>query len=106
MLKKMVARAGFGLVAGVALEHVIALVTSVALNLGYYSPCLVSLPERVGGEINAVLWQMGASALLCAVIRAVSVFLGMHNWRARTRWLAFGMPVVVCLLAIVLLYLL
>ena len=106
MLKKMVARAGFGLEAGVALEHVIALVTSVALNLGYYSPCLVSLPERVGGEINAVLWQMGASALLCAVIGAASVFLGMRNWRARTRWLAFGMPVVVCLLAIVLLYLL
>ena len=106
MLRKMARRGLIGLVAGVALEHVIALMTSIILNMGYYSPCLVSLPERVGGEINAVLWQMGASALLCAVIGAASVFLGMRNWRARTRWLAFGMPVVVCLLAIVLLYLL
>ena len=50
MLKKMARRGLIGLVAGVALEHVIALVTSIILNMGYYSPCLVSLPERVGGE--------------------------------------------------------
>ena len=106
MGKKLAKRAAIGVAVGVALEHIAALITSIALHLGYYAPCLVSLPERVGGEINAVLWQMGASALLCAVIGAASVFLGMRNWRARTRWLAFGMPVVVCLLAIVLLYLL
>ena len=38
MLKKMARRGLIGLVAGVALEHVIALVTSIILNMGYYRP--------------------------------------------------------------------
>ena len=86
MLKKMARRGLIGLVAGVALEHVIALVTSIILNMGYYSPCLVSLPERVGGEINAVL--------------------GNRRLPPRRRWLLFGVPVLICILLIVLLYLL
>ena len=106
MLRKMARRGLIGLVAGVALEHVIALMTSIILNMGYYSPCLVSLPERVGGEINAVLWQTGLSALLCGVIGVWSVFLGNRRLPLRRRWLLFGVPVLVCLLVIVLLYLL
>ena len=106
MLRKMARRGLIGLVAGVALEHVIALMTSIILNMGYYSPCLVSLPERVGGEINAVLWKTGLSALLCGVIGVCSVFLGNRRLPLRRRWLLFGVPVLVCLLVIVLLYLL
>ena len=98
MLKKMLARGGMGLIVGIALEHVIALATSIGLKMGYYAPCLVSLPERVGGEIKAVLWQTGLCALLCAVIGACSVFLEMRRIRPRTRWLAFGIPVGICLL--------
>ena len=102
----MARRGLIGLVAGVALEHVIALMTSIILNMGYYSPGLVSLPERVGGEINAVLWQTGLSALLCGAIGVCSVFLGNRRLPLRRRWLLFGVPVLVCLLVIVLLYLL
>lgn len=106
MQKKMAVRGGIGLIAGVALEHVIALIISLALNLGYYSPCLVSLPERVGGEINAVLLQTGLCALLCGVIGACSVFLGLKRTPKRTRYLAFGVPVGVVLLVILLVLLL
>ena len=67
MGKKLAKRAAIGVAVGVALEHIAALITSIALHLGYYAPCLVSLPERVGGEINAVLWQMGLCALLGGV---------------------------------------
>ena len=106
MPKRFFARAAIGLVAGVALEHVLALIISVALNLGYYAPCVVTLPERVGGEINAVLWQMGASAALCCAVGACSTFLSARNWKLRARLLAFFIPVGVCALAIALLYLL
>ena len=106
MQRKMAVRGLIGLIAGVALEHIIAIVTSIILNMGYYSPCLVSLPERVGGEINAVLWQTGLSALLCGVIGVCSVFLGNRRLPLRRRWLLFGVPVLLCLLVIVLLYLL
>lgn len=89
-------------IAGVALEHIIAIVTSIALNFGYYSPCLVSLPERVGGEVNAVILQTVLCALLCGVIGACSVFLGLRRTPRRTRYLAFGIPVGICLVVVLL----
>ena len=102
MQRKMAVRGLIGLIAGVALEHIIAIVTSIALNFGYYSPCLVSLPERVGGEVNAVILQTVLCALLCGVIGSCSVFLGLRRTPRRTRYLAFGIPVGICLVVVLL----
>lgn len=55
-----------GFTAGIALEYLVAIAVSWALNLGYFMPCLASLPERVGGEINAVLLQ----TMLCGLAGA------------------------------------
>ena len=49
---------------------------------------------------------VGYGALLCGVIGVCSVFLGNRRLPLRRRWLLFGVPVLVCLLVIVLLYLL
>ena len=100
MGKQMAKRATIGLVSGIALEHIVALVTSIALHLGYYAPCLVALPERVGGEIPAVLWQTGLSALLGAVVGACSVFWGVRKWKWGLRFAAFLLPVAACVLGI------
>ncbi len=55
-----------GFAVGIALNEAVALAASWALHLGYYMPCLASLPERVGGEINAVVLQMLLFGLLGA----------------------------------------
>ena len=102
MGKKLAKRAAIGVAVGVALEHIAALITSIALHLGYYAPCLVSLPERVGGEINAVLWQMGLCALLGGGVGGCSAFLGAKQWPVGLRLLAFLGPVAVCALGVLL----
>ena len=98
--KKLAKRAAIGVAVGVALEHIAALITSIARHLGYYAACLVSLPERVGGEINAVLWQMGRWALLGGVVGGCSAFLGAKQWPVGLRLLAFLGPVAACALGI------
>ena len=100
MGKMMAKRAAIGLAVGIALEHIAALAVSIALHLGYYAPCLVALPERVGGEINAVLWQMGLCALLGAIVGACSAFFSRKSWRWSLRLAAFLLHVALCALGI------
>ena len=95
MGKKLAKRAAIGVAVGVALEHIAALITSIALHLGYYAPCLVSLPERV-------LWQMGLCALLGGVVGGCSAFLGAKQWPVGLRLLAFLGPVAACALGVLL----
>ena len=61
MFKKLLFHEVVGLLAGVALNMIIAIALSYALRLGYFMPYPAMLPERVGGEMNAVL----ITALLC-----------------------------------------
>lgn len=44
-----------GVILGVAVNQLLNLLASYCLRLGYYAPCLVSWPERFGGELNAAL---------------------------------------------------
>lgn len=57
-----------GLLAGMALNSAICLVSSYALHLGYYAPCFVALTEPCGGELNAALVQTCAFALVGALL--------------------------------------
>lgn len=41
-----------GVILGVAVNQLLNLLASYCLRLGYYAPCLVSWPERSGGELN------------------------------------------------------
>lgn len=62
MVKRMIKAILHGAVAGVALNAVAALAVSYWLRLGYYMPCLATLPEQVGGELNGALFQMSVAA--------------------------------------------
>ncbi len=78
MAKRMIKATLHGAVAGVALNAVAALTVSYWLRLGYYMPCLASLPEQVGGELNAALLQMLVAAAAGAAVGAL--------WQLGKRW--------------------
>ncbi len=59
-----------GAVAGIALNYLAAIAISCALDLGYFTPCIATLPEFFGGEMNAVLFQLAVCTLLGAGIGA------------------------------------
>ena len=56
---------------GVAIQYIVAIVVSLWLQLGYFLPYIASLPEKVGGEMNAVLWQTAVCALLGAGVSVI-----------------------------------
>ena len=76
-----------GALAGVATNYLAAIALSYALRLGYFAPCLASLPERVGGEMNAVLLQLALCALLGAGVGAGAHILRQSKGRPQRRLL-------------------
>lgn len=85
MVKKMAAACAVGALAGIALEYVAAIALSIGLRLGYFLPCLASLPEQMGGEINAVVFQAVACALLGAGIGAAWRLARWKPWPVAKR---------------------
>lgn len=79
----MFKRFAIGFLTGVVANQVVALAVSYALKLGYYMPCIASLPERVGGELNAVLLQM----LVCGMLGA-SAGIAWHSCKQKQWTLA------------------
>lgn len=68
-----------GALSGIALMHIAALIISYRLRLGYFLPYPASLPEQVGGEMNAVLLQ----TLVCALLGAAAGVV--FRWMRRKR---------------------
>ncbi|MDD3882607.1 MAG: hypothetical protein PHI27_10170 [Eubacteriales bacterium] len=76
---------------GIALNEVIAVITSYRLRLGYFMPCLASLPEQVGGEMNAVVLQMLICGTLGLAIGVAWRIGTQRQWKRSKRLLsAFG----------------
>ena len=63
-MKRILKAAALGAVIGLAANQLVSYLTSAALQLGYFMAYPANLPERVGGEMNAVLCQMAFFALL------------------------------------------
>lgn len=63
MWKGIMQSGAVGMLAGIALSQIVAVALSCRLRLGYFMPCPASLPEQVGGEINAVILQMAVCGL-------------------------------------------
>lgn len=70
-----------GAALGMALNQMISLVMSYRLRLGYYAPCLASLGEVFGGELNAALAQAIAFAFVFGVAEMLRSWL-MHHCSA------------------------
>lgn len=80
MWKKVLARAGFGFLAGVFLGYTITVVISVMVGGGEYLPVVDALAAQMGSETNAVLLQYLLSGLLGAASAAGSLVWEMEKW--------------------------
>jgi len=77
-VKKMLLRYGsIGFLAGIAANYLLAMLLSYGLRLGYLMLYPASLPESVGGELNAALammlacgWLGGGIGIAIGLIRA------------------------------------
>ena len=87
MRKGLIGRCLLGALAGVAADYLAAVVASCALRLGYFMPCFAWLPERVGGEMNAVWLQLMLCMLLGAGIGAAAHILMRRGGRIAPRLL-------------------
>lgn len=78
MKQRVLFRTLNGVVAGIALSHVIALFFS--LGSGDYLPCTPALIAACGGTLRAVALQTVLSAVLGAVFGAASVIWNLEHW--------------------------
>jgi len=64
MKKQAVLRGLLGFPLGIALGYIITIFISIGLGQGCYSPCVPSLIDTMGNEINAVILQ----TILCGIL--------------------------------------
>ena len=55
-----------GFLGGVLAHYLFTLGMSIVLQLGYYAPCLASMGEHFGGELNGALIECLCAAILGA----------------------------------------
>ena len=77
MQKMLIRYGGIGFLAGIAANYLLAMLLSYGLRLGYLMLYPASLPESVGGELNAALavmlacgWLGGGIGIMIGLIRA------------------------------------
>ena len=64
-----------GLLMGISVQHLLSMIISAHLKLGYYA-ALPMLEEPVGGELYAVMLE----ALICGVLGAsIAVLTALHR---------------------------
>lgn len=95
MAKQLVKSGLIGATAGIALSYIAAIVMSLWLQLGYFQAFPTTLPERVGGEMNAVLLQTAVCMLLGAGIGVAWRLMRRKGWllRKRTLWASAGLVI-------------
>ncbi len=95
MLKTIVKSTFIGAAVGIALGYIAAIAMSYLLHLGYFLAYIAALPERVGGEMNAVLFQTLICALLGAGIAVAWKMAWNKAWppRKRALWALFSIAI-------------
>ena len=78
--KKVLERMLLGIPLGIAIGFVISIVASAFFGDGAYYSAPPSLIESMGGELKAVIFQVGMSALIGLVFAGASVIWEMHEW--------------------------
>lgn len=94
MLGCALRRGLIGFAVGIAVDYVAAMITSFVLKLGYFMPCLASLPEQVGGEMNAVLLQAMTCGLAGTAVGIATAVLKMGKRKPAKRLVALVFMVI------------
>ena len=100
MFRCALRRGIIGFTAGIAVDYIVAMVVSFVLKLGYFMPCLASLPEKVGGEMNAVVLQAMIFGIIGAAIGVVPVFFKMSKVKGAKRYIASVLTVIAFVLLV------
>lgn len=99
MAKKLTIAALNGALIGIAISYLTAIGLSLYLQLGYFLPYIASLPEKVGGEMNAVILQTGVCALLGAGVGLAYRLLRWKPWPLHRRALGGSISLLAAVLA-------
>jgi hypothetical protein len=75
MFRRALGRGLIGFSAGITVDYIAAIIASYVLKLGYFMPYLASLPEQVGGEMNAIVLQAAVCGLSGLVIGIATAFV-------------------------------
>ncbi len=62
-----------GIPLGITISSILAIIISLCIGKNEYYPCVPSLAESVGGELNGVIFQTLMSGILGAAFGAASV---------------------------------
>ncbi len=91
-----------GCAAGIAIQYIGAIIISQALKLGYFMPCITTLPEALGGEIRAVAAQAALFGFAGAGLALAALWARNRHWgRARRAGMAVAAAVIGALPALV-----
>lgn len=80
MKKQAFFRGLIGVPIGITIGYLITIFISLGWGNGYYSPCVPSLEEQMGSEINAVILQTVLCGILGAVFGAISIIWELDSW--------------------------
>lgn len=80
MKKNTIFRILVGLLGGIVISYLITIGVSLVYGDGNYYPCVPSLIERFGSEVNAVIIQTILSAVLGAGFAGCSVIWEKDEW--------------------------
>ncbi len=80
MKKEFVLRVFVGLLGGIVISYLITIGISLAIGDGSYYPCVLSLVERFGNEVTAIIIQTVLSAVLGAGFAGSSIIWEMDKW--------------------------
>lgn len=80
MKKDIIFRIFVGFLGGIVISHLITIGVSIAFGDGNYYPCVPSLVERFGSEVNAVIIQTILSAVLGAGFAGCSIIWEKDDW--------------------------
>jgi len=80
MKKQAFLRGLIGVPIGITIGYLITIFISRGWGNGYYSPCVPSLVEQMGSEINAVILQTVLCGILGAAFGATSIIWELDSW--------------------------
>lgn len=95
-MRRIIWQAVRGGMMGIAAQYILAAALSARLHLGYMMVCIASLPERLGGEMQAIFFQMAVCALLGAGAAVSVCIFKKREWRANIRCAAASCTMLLC----------
>lgn len=78
--KNLLGRMLIGMPLGISIGYVISIIISVIQGDGVYYSAPPELVKSLSGELNAVVFQAGMSALIGLVFGGASMIWEMHQW--------------------------